>query len=245
MTMNTTPNLDPDLSSDSTDEAESREASSQLPAEMDRLIWQGKVWPAFWTVGAVFSIGLNVILVVVVILLGRHLFEIKSLVSEQLIGGLYDNFVLMDNANIVTQVKVEDTIQVDDTIPVVFDLPLSQQTDVVLARDTPIDNATIILNGAQVPLDLVLRKGTVLNIQLDLVVPVSQTVPVKLDVPVALEVPVDIPLKQTELHDPFVGLQKVVLPYSQSLNQLPGSWYETPFCTPWTEVFCGWIFGKD
>jgi hypothetical protein len=41
----------------------------------------------------------------------------------------------------------------------------------------------------------------------NLVVPVNQSVLAELNVPV------DIPLNQTELHDPFVGLQKVVEPY--------------------------------
>jgi len=245
MNMNTASNSDPNAPTVATVNPERRSTNQQHFPVADRLIWQGRVWPALWTVGSIFSITLNAILIIVLLLLGRQLFAVKRLVSDQLIEGLYENFMLMDNASIVTQVKVEDTIQVNDTIPVVFDLPLSQKTAVVLAEDTPVRDATIFLNGAPVPLDLVLRQGTVLNIQLDLVVPVSQTVPVKLDVPVALEVPVNIPLDQTELHEPFVGLQNVVSPYDSLLAQLPDSWYETPLCTPWTEVFCEWIFGKE
>jgi hypothetical protein len=44
------------------------------------------------------------------------------------------------------------------------------------------------------------------------------TVPVKTTVPVTLNVPVDIPLEQTQLHEPFVGLQGVVAPYYWSLK---------------------------
>ena len=37
--------------------------------------------------------------------------------------------------------------------------------------------------------------------------------PVQTSVPVHLDVPVNIPLRDTELHQPFVGLQEVVKPW--------------------------------
>jgi hypothetical protein len=37
-------------------------------------------------------------------------------------------------------------------------------------------------------------------------------------VPVTLNVPVDIPLNETELHEPFVGLQDVVRPFYCMIN---------------------------
>jgi hypothetical protein len=195
--------------------------------EADRkLLWQGRIGPAFWTVACILSLTVNVILVVLLILLGRNLFAIKELIHQQLVGGLYYNFVLMDQAKIKTTVQVEDTIHVEDSMPVVFDLPLEQDTTVVLTKETPINNATIVLNGQPVPIDIVLRKGTPLNIHLDLTVPVSQTIPVSLDVPVNLTVPVEIPLSETELHRPFVGLQNVISPYYWELSRLPDSWEE-------------------
>jgi hypothetical protein len=188
-------------------------------------LWRGRLGPAFWTVASTLSLVVNIILIVVLILLGRQLFFLKkAIVSDQLINGLYDNFVLMDKAHIKTTITVSDTIQVIDTIPVVFDLPLSQKTVVVLTEDTPVENATIFLNGQPVPLDLILREGTRLGIKLDMTVPVNQTIPVVLNVPVNLQVPVDIPLDQTELHQPFVGLQRVVSPFRQLLGEVPDSW---------------------
>ncbi len=203
---------------------------------MRRFIWQGKFGPAFWTVASILSLVVNVILIIVVLILARQLFTIKELVGGQLIGGLYKNFVKMDEARITTTVVVEDTILVNDTIPVVFTLPLKQQTEVVLAEDAPIKKATVFLNGAPVPTDIVLKKGTKLNIYLDLNVPVNQTVPVVLKVPVKLQVPVEIPLNSTELHEPFVGLQDVVAPYKKMLDPLPNSWGEA-FC----KIFPDWI----
>jgi hypothetical protein len=200
-------------------------------------LWRGRLGPAFWTVASILSLVVNLILIVVLILLGRQLFFLKErVVNEQLINGLYNNFVLMDQAHIQTTITVSDTIQVKDTIPVVFDLPLNQKTTVVLTKDTPVKNATIYLNGAAVPLDLDLREGTELSIKLDMTVPVQQTVPVVLNVPVNLKVPVDIPLDQTQLHEPFVGLQQVVLPFRNLLGDVPDSWGE--ICKGPMKIIC-------
>jgi hypothetical protein len=218
---------------------------SPLPPNVERYVWQGKIGPAFWTVASVFSLAVNIFLIAILILVGRELFSLKSLVSTQLIGGLYKNFVRMDDAHIVTTIQVEDTIQVKDQIPVVFTLPLQQDTQVVLTRNAPVKNATIFLNGAAVPLDIILKKGTALDIRLDMTIPVSQSVPVVLNVPVNLTVPVDIPLNQTELHEPFLGLRDVVAPYNDLLKPLPDSWQETSFCGSGTGWLCRWIFGEN
>jgi hypothetical protein len=206
-----------------------------------RVFWQGKIGPAFWTISSVLSLSLNLILIAVLILAGKQLFTLKSLVSDQLVNGLHRNFVLMDKAHIITEIQVVDTIQVVDEIPVIFDLPLHQQTEVVLVQDTMIPNAIVYLNGMAVPAPILLRQGTPLNISLELTVPVSQMVPVVLNVPVNLTVPVDIPLNQTELHEPFVGLQDVIAPYQQLLSGLPAAWDDTPACLSGTDWLCRWL----
>lgn len=215
--------------------------TGKIPPEMRPLLWQGKIQPAFWTTASIISLTVNIVLIVILVLVVREIFQLKSLVSNQLIGGLHENFVRMDQAHIRTNIIVNETIQVKDSIPVVFDLPLNQNTTVVLTEDAKVKNTTIYLNGMPVPINLVLRKGTKLDIGLNLTVPVNQTVPVVLDVPVSLNVPVDIPLDQTELHEPFVGLQNVVLPYNQLMNELPDSWNETPLCSPYFDWFCDWF----
>lgn len=213
--------------------------------DYQRYLWQGRIGPAFWTVASALSLTVNVILIVILVLLGRQLFSLKGLLNQQLLGGLYYNFIRMDQARITTTVQVEDTIQVNDSIPVVFDLPLKQETEVTLTERTPIDGATVFLNGQPVPLDLILPEGTELNIRLDMTVPVNQTVPVVLDVPVSLSVPVDIPLNETELHDPFVGLQEVVSPYYWEIARTPDSWEETPLCDGLTGWMCAWLLSTD
>ena len=119
----------------------------QRSPRLRRLIWQHRVAPAFWTVASLLSLMINIFLIVALLIIGRQLFMLKTAIDKQLLTGLYDNFALMDQAHIVTTISVETTIQVQDTIQVVFDLPLNQDTEVVLTQDTPIDDVSILLNG--------------------------------------------------------------------------------------------------
>ncbi len=166
--------------------------------------------PPFWTIASVLSMTVNVILIIVLLAL---LLNVRKLnmgsalnVGNSLLGGLFTNFEKMDRANITTNVKVETTI------PVKFDLQLNQQTNVVLSQDVTISNARVTVNTGGLNITnalttIVLPKDTLLPIVLNLTVPVDTTVPV------TLNVPVDIPLAQTQLHEPFVGLQEVVKPF--------------------------------
>mgnify|MGYP000891227488 CR=1 FL=1 len=198
-------------------------------------LWQGgKIGPAFWTITGIISLIGNVILIAVVILLARQLTSIKTLVSDQLINGLYDDFVLMDQANIQT------TVEVNSIIPVQFDLPVKTDTIVVLTQDTTISGARVSLSTGglsiySAPTDIILPAGTNLPIALDITVPVDTTVPV------TLQVPVNIPLNQTELHKPFVGLQNVVSPYRSLLNQSSTTWQQV-ICGQPANGLCKWLF---
>jgi len=193
-------------------------------------LWNGGKWrPAARRLAVILPVIINLVLIILLGILAQQLFMIKNFINKDIIGGLYYNFVLMDRAHITTTVQVSDTIKVADTIPVVFDLQLAQDTEVILTRDTPIKNATIFLNNQPVPLDLTLKAGTPLSINLNLTVPVSQTIPIALDVPVLLHIPVDIALADTKLHEPFVGLQDVVSSYYWKLRQT-NSWADFSFC---------------
>jgi len=170
--------------------------------------------PAFWTVTGILSLVVNAVLIAVVILLlsfvSKLNIQLKQLTSylslpEDTVRGLYDNFVLMDNAHIRTN------IDVTTEIPVQFNLDINTQTEVTLSQDTLINQVRVTLttgglNITNAPATLVLPAGTRIPINLVLTVPVDKRVPV------SLTVPVDISLKQTELHDPFLGLRKVVEP---------------------------------
>lgn len=205
----------------------------------NRLVWQGgKLLPALWTIASVISMVTTVVLIVVLIILLRELFTLKTIVGDKLLGGLQTNFEQMDAATINTTVIVDDTITVDDTIPVQFSLTLNQNTNVILTENTSIPNTIVTLNGVQVPTNIILPAGTSLPIALNMEVPVDQTIPILLEVPVHLEVPVSIPLENTELHQPFTGLQGVVAPYNNMLEDTPDSWCEAGW------LLC-WLFGDD
>jgi len=210
--------------------ADSKSPSEKSPSKPRRWVWQGKVLDAFWKFATLFSFIVNLILVLVLLFTVGLLFDIKNAIAQPLVGGLYGSFVQMDNSHIVT------TIEVNDTLPVQFDLPLKQQTDVVISKDTLITGATVNINGGvliinDAPTTILLRQGTPLPIQLDLIVPVSQTVPVH------LIVPVNIALDQTDLHTPFNRLRNLFYPYSNALDKLPNSW--GAFLCQSAEGLCG------
>ncbi len=178
-----------------------------------------KIGPAFWTITGLVSLTINIVLLIVLVAIGSQLFTLKQMVKDQLLGGLYQNFTLMDQASIRT------TIPVETSVPAKFDLPLSTDTIVTLTDNVFIDNAYVSLDTGGLHIsgavtDITLPVGTKLPVHLDLTVPVDQQIPVKLNVAV------DIPLKQTELHKPFVGLQNVISPYYSLIDQTPNSWEE-------------------
>ena len=174
--------------------------------------------PPFWTIASVVSLSVNVILVIILILTWMSLpsLNVNSFteLGNGLLGGLYTNFEKMDNAHITR------TIPVNATIPVKFDLALNQSTNVILSQDVTITNALVTVNTGGLNITralttIVLPQGTNLPIVLNLTVPVDTTIPI------SLNVEVDIPLNETQLHDPFVGLRQVVEPYYCMIN--PGA----------------------
>lgn len=192
------------------------------PVQTNPTARRERIAPAFWTFASVLSLIVNLALIVVVVLLASQLFAIKRLVSDQLIGGLYSNFQKMDQAHIRTSIPVKTNV------PAQFDLPLKTDTTVTLTQATTIRSATVSVYGgvltiSSAPTDIILPAGTVLPVHLDMTVPVNQTIPVE------MTVDVDIPLAQTDLHEPFTGLQAVLDPYYTLLNDLPDTWGEA-FC---------------
>jgi len=172
--------------------------------------WRYKFMPAFWTIASVISLTVNVILIIILLITFQMLGAILTTTDDKitgLLGGLYTNFVKMDQASIRTNIHVEKEI------PVQFSLNVSGPTNVTLSQDVTINGALVTvatggLNIANARATIVLPQNTILPINIEnLVVPVDQKVLAVLDVPV------DIPLNQTELHEPFVGLQQVVKPW--------------------------------
>ncbi len=199
------------------------ETPPQLPADENkpqparRRLPRLRLGPPFWTITGILSLVVNVVLIGIVITLASQIFSLKSTLETQLLGGLNNNFGLMDQAHIKT------TIPISTTVPAKFDLPVSTNTTVTLQKDVLIKKARVVslvsggVSIVNAPTDILLPAGTQLPITLNITVPVDQQIPVN------LTVAVDIPLDQTDLHAPFVGLQNVVGPYINLLQSSPNT----------------------
>lgn len=195
---------------------------SQPPGSQPRF----QFLPAFWTIASILSMAVNLVLIIILLLawqmLGRmgNVSGVKSTVVGQangVLGGLYTNFVKMDEANIRTSIHVEKEI------PVQFSLNVSAPATAKLSAPVKISGARVWVQTGGLTITnaeatILLPEGVDLPITIrDLVVPVDKKVPAVLDVPV------DIPLSQTELHQPFVGLREVVEPYYCLVQKFSGT----------------------
>ena len=189
-----------------------------------KIPWKYRVRPtretthrAYWDVATTLSLIVNVILVGLLIIMAMQIRNLKTTVNalntlgNNVLGGLYGNFVKMDQASINT------TIAVDAQIPLNFNLPVSQNTTVVLTSNVAIPNAHVVINTGGLAINslasVTLPAGTSLPIALNM------TIPVQSIIPISLQVPVSIPLNQTDLHAPFTGLQTTILPLYCMLNK--------------------------
>lgn len=167
-----------------------------------------KFLPAFWTIASVLSLTVNIILIIILLMMFQMRGAIQQTAGDQvsgLLGGLYTNFVKMDQATISTNIPVDANIPLDIVVPV------QTTTQIRLAETAVIENAHVRINTPTMTINanaiVTLPADTPLTVKLDFPLTVQNTIPVHLDVPV------NIPLNQTELHEPFVGLQQVVEPW--------------------------------
>jgi hypothetical protein len=205
---------------------------------LQKVVYQGKFKPAFWTVTAIFSLLVNILSIGILIFFGRYFFELKALIADGLVTGLSNNLALMDKAHIVATIPVSTTVQLQDNLPVVFDLPIDQSTQLLLTKDTQISGAYIYLNNTPVLTDLTLPAGTPIQADFNMTIPVSQTIPVDVTVPVKLLVPLDLAIDQTDLHQSIVGLQGAIEPYKELLVSDFNSTEDFSLCNQW---WSGWL----
>ncbi len=222
-----------------------REQYSRSP-RLQKTTYQGKYFPAFWTVACIFSLLVNLILIALLIAFGRNFFSMKETVAKGLINGTSENLALMDKSHIVTSLPVQTEIQLQDNLPVVFTLPVSQNTQLLLAQDTHIPGAYIILNDTPVKTELTLPAKTPIQVNINMSVPVSTTVPISITVPIAMQVPVDIAVEQTDLHQSIVGMQGVIEPYKTMMDSSFTSPKDFPLCNQWWSGWmCTLLFGRQ
>ncbi|MBI1277276.1 MAG: hypothetical protein GC179_04020 [Anaerolineaceae bacterium] len=192
----------------------------------------------FWRFMIVFSFIVNIILVVVLLVLGLTIFDIKKNIAQPLIEGLHSSFVGLNNATIDWTIPVHDTIhvdraqaQLDTSIPI--NVP---ETVVTLTQPVPLTvSANIVAPGLTVTgasVNLTLPAGTRLPVSLGFDLPVQQAATVSLDVPVDLNVRAVIPLNQTQIHDPVENLRLLFEPLVRALGNLPDNFDQVgPFAS--------------
>jgi hypothetical protein len=182
-----------------------------------------KFLPAFWTTASIISLLFNIVMIVLVVSVVRNVGHLNvSGAGSGVLGGLYSNFELMDAARIKT------TIPVQTNIPLDLSVPVQTTTSILLAQDVTIPRAHVRITTPSLTLDapasVTLPAGTPLNVSLNFALPVQA------QVPVSLNVPVDIPIKDTELHPPILGLQDTLRPLYCMVNPTAQSLSGEPVC---------------
>lgn len=168
------------------------------------------------------SLIVNVFLLAALLLLSRLSFYARDTISRRILfEGLYVPFAKLDQAHIRATIPITQEVHIT--------LPVQQTTIVTLTENTLIRNARVsILNT---PADITLPAGTRLPIELDMVIDAT--------VPISMTVPVDIPLSETELHEPFTDLQRTFRPLIALLY--PQDWSQSGVCRVWRGL-CAWWF---
>jgi hypothetical protein len=193
------------------EQSESQTATQEeKPRTTQNMPRREKVLRALWTLASLISMIFNVVIIVVVVVAFWAYRDIKLpeninvTMLNKLLGGLYSNFEKLDRATIKT------VIPVDAQIPLDISVPVQTTTQITLAESVVFPNAQVVINTGGLNINsnarVTLPAGTPLSVNLNFNLPVQTSIPVHLDVPV------NIPMKDTELHEPFVGLQDVVRP---------------------------------
>lgn len=193
----------------------------------------------FWRFMVIFSFIVNVVLVVVLLVLGILIFEIKNNVADPLVQGLHRTAVGLNEATIDWTIPVRDSLGIDLKVPINAGTILSTVTEYNGQPVAPIPGETLVRLTRSVPIvinnaliqspDLTLRNATV-NITLPegTVLPVALNLEVglKTEIPVSLDVRAVIPIKETQLTDPIQTLQLLFEPLALGLHNLPGDFNE-------------------
>jgi hypothetical protein len=177
------------------------------PVGNNKRWWEHGFFPGFWTVASVLSIIMNCLIVGVLLAIIPLARSKPNDPAAKLLGGLYGNFVGMENAVITTSVPIRTTIPLDN-----ITVPVNTLTTIYVqpGQSAQLSSVNVRTGGLTITNatgSIIFGQTTPLNVQLNLNIPLQH-----IDVPVNLDVPVEIPLKNTQLYGPFVGLQDVIKP---------------------------------
>ncbi len=195
-----------------------------------------------WRFMVIFSFIVNFVLVLVLVGAGLFIFQIKNEIAQPLVQGLHSTAVGLDEATIDWTIPVRDTLIIDELlVPINADTITSEVTQI---GDAPVGNIipgeTVVTLTRPVPISITGAFIDAGNLQLtnatvNITLPEGTRLPVALDLEVALreaEIPVDldvraiIPLRDTQLHDPFETLGLLFEPLAIGLHNLPNNFGE-------------------
>jgi len=176
-----------------------------------------RLWNAFRNIAILFSFLVNIVLVIVVAILvlrADSIFSLKTEIAEPLLVDLDQAFAALG------ETRIQSTIYITDTIPVVFDIPLEQNTDVILTQPVPLAMpAQFVISGGGGTINgtvtMSLPQGQALPVVLRINVPVSTTAPV------IIEAPVTIDLAEAGMGPAIEQLRAVFRPMTSFVQSLP------------------------
>ena len=175
-----------------------------------------KIWAAFKNFAIVFSFIVNFVLVIVLLLSPEPFLSTKSEIAEPLLLDLDSAFAALGETTIRT------TVQINHMLPISFDLPLQQQTAVILNESVPLQvPATFYLPGG----------GGSINGVVSLALPSGQALPVTLGFhhPCGINstrefsLPVEIELYKAGMGPAIDQLRAVFQPLTSFVQELPDS----------------------
>ena len=175
-----------------------------------------KIWLAFKNFAIIFSFIVNIVLIFVLLLSPNPIFMTKNEIAEPLLLDLDSAFTALGDTTIRT------TVQINHMLPISFDLPLQQQTAVILNESVPLKvPATFYLpsGGGSIygVVSLALPSGQALPVTLDLLIPVESMVPVEFSLPVEIE------LYSAGMGPAIDELRAVFQPITEFVQELPDS----------------------
>ena len=173
-----------------------------------------RFWEAFKTIAIILSFIVNIVLIIIVVALVSQLGAIKATLNG-IVGQLDSGFVSLGSA------VVRDTIHIDQQVPVQFDLAVDQSGTATILQPVPLSMpATFSLGPFGTiygTVSLSLHPGTMLPVQINMTVPVSNAIPVVFDQPVA------IPLGERGLGPVIAEFRGVTVPLLETIQTLPDS----------------------
>lgn len=174
----------------------------------------------FWTIGAILSVIANIILIAE--LSGGRGQTPSPAMDARALSGIYLGLDQLDQAHLKATVPIESSVPLNATVAV------KSSTRITLARDVLVRGAHVTLNAAGVsidaPAEVTLPAGTVLDVNLDMALPMET------NLPLAMEFPLDIRVRDTEIHAAIQTLMDSLRPLVCAATPAASLSDGTPIC---------------